>query len=128
MAFDKFKVSELKDIAEYFGIDIADLKSKSAILEALDTEGVTYEMYKTFLDAEEVTPDLPEKKPSKPEPKGNVVLVKMERANPSYEIDGHVFTREHPFVAMSEEDAEFIFDTQQGFRMATPKEIQEYYN
>jgi len=29
---------------------------------------------------------------------------------------------------MTEDDAEFIFSTQEGFRMATPNEIREYYN
>jgi len=52
----------------------------------------------------------------------------MERHNPSYQTYGHVFTREHPFVAMSEKDAQLIFDNEDGFRMATPKEIQEFYS
>jgi hypothetical protein len=29
---------------------------------------------------------------------------------------------------MHPDDAEFIFETQEGFRMATPREVQEYYN
>ena len=128
MSFDKLKISELKDVADYFGVDVSDVKGKSAIIEAMENEGVSYEMYNTFVNAEKAEIDLPERKSAKPAPKGDVVLVRMERANPSYEIDGHVFTREHPYVAMSPEDADFIFDTQEGFRMATPKEIQEYYN
>jgi len=128
MSFEKLKLSELKSIAENFGVDITDIKSKSGIIDAMENEGVTYEMYDTFANAEKAEVDLPARKQPKPAPNGNVVLVKMDRANPSYEIDGHVFTKEHPYVAMSEEDAEFIFETQQGFRMATPKEIQEYYN
>jgi hypothetical protein len=45
-----------------------------------------------------------------------------------YQTAGFTFTRDHPFVAMTESQAQFIFDTESGFRMATPKEIQEYYS
>jgi hypothetical protein len=41
---------------------------------------------------------------------------------------GHTFTKEHPFVAMKEDDAQAIFDKEDGFRIATPKEVQEFYN
>lgn len=128
MSFNNLKVSELKAAAEYFGIDITDLKPKSAIIEAIEDEGVSYEMYDAFMNAEKAEVNVEKPKSAKKEIKGEVVLVKMERANPSYEINGHVFTREHPYVAMSAEDADFIFESQDGFRMATPREIQEYYN
>jgi len=29
---------------------------------------------------------------------------------------------------MNKEDAQEIFDKEEGFRLATPKEVQEYYN
>jgi hypothetical protein len=29
---------------------------------------------------------------------------------------------------MTEENAQEIFDKEEGFRLATPKEVQEYYN
>jgi hypothetical protein len=51
----------------------------------------------------------------------------MERGNHSYQAMGHTFTQEHPFVAMPESDAQGIFDTQQGFRLATPREAQDFY-
>ena len=57
----------------------------------------------------------------------NSVLVKMERDNQSYNTMNYTFTREHPFVAMSETEAQSIFDNQEGFRLATPREVQEYY-
>ena len=41
---------------------------------------------------------------------------------------GFTFTKEHPFIAMSNEAAQAIFDKEEGFRLATPKEVQEYYN
>lgn len=128
MSFNSLKVNELKSVAEYFAINIDDVKAKSAIIERIEDEGVTFEMYESFMNAEKEEVEVLRRKPEKKEPKGDVVLVKMERANPAYEINGYLFTREHPYVAMEEVDANFIFDTQEGFRMATPKEIQEYYN
>jgi hypothetical protein len=60
---------------------------------------------------------------------GPEVLVKMERENYTYEIYGHMFTKEHPYIAMSSEDAQLIFDHDpRGFRIATPNEVKEYYS
>lgn len=52
----------------------------------------------------------------------------MERANHRYDTMGFTFTSKHPFVAMSEEQAQEIFDREEGFRLATPKEVQDFYN
>jgi len=60
--------------------------------------------------------------------KEDMVLVKMTRPNFSYEIMGHRFTKEHPFVAMDKDTAQAIFDKEEGFVMATPAEVQEFYN
>ncbi len=128
MSFATMKVNELKEIADYFGVNLEGIKGKPAILSVMEEEGVTYEMYQKFSDAERAEPEILSKPTKKPVVEGPTVLVKMERANPSYSINGYIFTREHPYVAMSETDAEFIFDTQEGFRMATPREVQEYYN
>ena len=129
MSFSTMKVSDLKEVAEYFAVDLEGVKGKPALLAALEEEGITYEMYAQFADAEKAEPELEPRKEKKVVPaNANLVLVRMDRENPSYDINGHTFTREHPYVAMTEEDAEFIFETQEGFRMATPREIQEYYN
>lgn len=129
MSFSTMKVSDLKEVAEYFAVDLEGVKGKPALLAALEEEGITYEMYAQFADAEKAEPELEPRKEKKAVPaNANLVLVRMDRENPSYDINGHTFTREHPYVAMTEEDAEFIFETQEGFRMATPREIQEYYN
>jgi hypothetical protein len=52
----------------------------------------------------------------------------MTRANFRYDIMGKTFTREHPFVAMTKEDAQKIFDKEEGFRLATPTEVREFYS
>jgi hypothetical protein len=131
MSFSDLKISELKKAAESFGVDLDGSKTKTEIVALLEEEGITYQMYDKFTNVEkqdieisEVEKKQREKKIMKTE---NSVLVKMERGNHSYQAMGHTFTQEHPFVAMSESDAQSIFDTQQGFRLATPREAQDFY-
>jgi hypothetical protein len=132
MSFETVKVAELKKIAEDFAVEIDGLKNKADIIAALSDEGVTWSVYqKTIEDIEksveedeyEVIPRLDPKK----ELSEDRVLVRMIRENFRYDIMGYTFTKEHPFVAMSEDDAQEIFDKEEGFRLATPKEVQEYY-
>ena len=131
MSFETLKVAELKKIAEDFAVDADSLKNKADIIAALSEEGVTWAVYqktiKDLEDAEEDSDDILPRFDSKKEQIGDTVLVRMTRANFRYDILNHTFTKEHPFVAMSEEDAQSIFDIEEGFRLATPKEVQEYY-
>lgn len=131
MSFETLKVSELREIADNFAVETEGLKNKADIIAALAEEGVTWAVYKkTTGDAEDDENNsdiLPRvgKKEVKPE---DMVLVKMTRANFRYDILGYTFTKEHPFAAMSKEDAQTIFDGEEGFRLATPSEVQEYYH
>jgi parvulin-like peptidyl-prolyl isomerase len=130
MSFIDLKISELKKVADSFGVDASSVKTKQEIVALLEEEGITYQMYDKFsnVEKEEIeTPEIEKKKREKIMKTENAVLVKMERGNHSYQAMGHTFSQEHPFVAMSESDAQRIFDTQSGFRLATPREAQEYY-
>jgi hypothetical protein len=131
MSFDTLKVSELKKIAEDFGVDIEDKKNKNDIIAALAEEGVTWSIYAKTLDKLEEEDMLTETE-TKPKAKSSntedTVLVRMTRANFRYDILGHTFTKEHPFVAMDKDAAQAIFDKEEGFRLATPKEVQDFYN
>lgn len=130
MSFDTLKVAELKVIATDFAVDTEGLKNKKDIIAALAEEGVTWSVYQSTLEAIERDTEeieiLPKFDP-KAQPE-DTVLVRMTRANMRYDIHGHTFTKDHPFVAMSEEDAQKIFDLEEGFRLATPKEVQDFYN
>lgn len=130
MSFDTLKVGELKAIAEDFAVETEGLKNKQDIIAALSEEGVTYELYtktlKDIEDAKEEIEILPVFDP-KAERTEDTVLVRMTRANFRYDILGHTFTQEHPFVAMHKDSAQEIFDIEEGFRLATPKEVQDYY-
>lgn len=133
MSFDTLKVSELKKVAEDFGVDIEDLKNKKDIIAALAEEGVSWSVYekttKTLeeADQEEAQEVLPRFDPKKDRPEDSV-LVRMTRANHRYDAMGFTFTQDHPFVVMTEEQAQEIFDKEDGFRIATPREAQEFYS
>jgi len=130
MSFDTLKVAELKSIAEEFAVETEGLKNKQDIIAALAEEGVTYAVYEKTLkdveDAKEEIEVLPVFDP-KAERTEDTVLVMMTRANFRYDIMGHTFTQDHPFVAMHKDAAQQIFDKEEGFRLATPKEVQDYY-
>jgi hypothetical protein len=131
MSFTELKITELRKAAESFAIETAGVKTKQEIIALLEEEGITYQMYDKFNNVKKEDIEIPEiekkKREQKTMNKENQVLVKMERSNFSYQALGHTFTQDHPFIAMSETDAQRIFDTQRGFRLATPREAQEYY-
>lgn len=133
MSFDTLKVAELRKIADDFAVDTEGLKNKNDIIAALAEEGVTWSVYnKTINKIEEETEDMLEEILPKFDPKAeqpeNTVLVRMTRDNFRYDIMGFTFTKEHPFVAMVSDKAQEIFDKEEGFRLANPKEVQDYYN
>jgi len=130
MSFDTLTVAELKEIATEFAVDTEGLKNKKDVIAAMAEEGVTYSVYAKTLEAIEAATEEIEVLP-KFDPKAqpeDTILVRMTRENMRYDIHGHTFTKDHPFVAMSEEDAQTIFDSEEGFRLATPKEVQDFYN
>ena len=133
MSFETLKVSELKKIAEDFGVEVDGIKNKADIIAALSEEGVTWSVYQKTTkaledEAEDVSEEVLPKFDPKKEQAEDSVLVRMDRANFRYDILGHTFTKEHPFVAMNKDQAQAIFDKEEGFRLATPKEVQEFYN
>jgi hypothetical protein len=133
MSFDTLKVSELKKVAEDFGVDTNGLKNKADVIAALSEEGVSWSVYeKTTQSLKDIAEEdkievLPKFDPNKAQAP-DTVLVRMDRANFRYDIMGYTFTKDHPFVAMNEKDAQNIFDVEEGFRVATPKEVQEFYS
>lgn len=132
MSFDTLKIAELKKIAEDFGVSTDELKNKNDVIAALAEEGVTWAVYqKTIKDIEDNLEEAPEPQ-AKFDPKKEIseddVLVRMTRANFRYDILGFTFTKDHPFVAMNKDQAQAIFDKEEGFRLANPKEVQEFYS
>jgi hypothetical protein len=131
MSFDTLKVAELKKSAEDFAVDTNSLKNKNDIIAALSEEGVTWAVYQqTIKNIEDETEEieiLPRFNP-KQDLAEDTVLVRMTRENFRYDIIGFTFTKQHPFIAMHKDKAQAIFDKEEGFRPATPKEVQDFYS
>lgn len=127
------KKAELEELADGFAVDLEDANTKAKIIERLKEEGVTDDVLASTDAGQPVSDDsdepataAPKKAPVKPE---DQVIVYMRKANPTYEIFGHRFTKQHPYVAMSEDDAQAIFDAEpRGFSIATPAQAKEYYS
>jgi hypothetical protein len=132
MSFNNLKLDELRKVAETFAVEHETAKNKADLIALLAEEGVSYDMYAKFTEAEKVEADIDiDERTTKgaPETPGiGQVLVKMERMNPRYDVNEFTFTQDNPFIVMTEKKAQEIFDTQQGFRLATPKEAQEFYS
>ena len=132
MSFNDLKLADLKSVADNFGVEIPEKISKNDLILLLEEEGVSFQMYEKFVNADKTEID------AGPAParinikKEDAILVRMDRANYSYQIatsQGVVtFTAEHPFVAVPASVAQEIFDYHAGFRPATPREVQEYYS
>lgn len=128
MSFETLKKEDLLTIADEYGVEVKPSDTKAVIVAALAEDGVNWDdvakVDKTVAEQDEVIKE--EKAEAKA--KGPKQLLKMLRANGSYEIRGIKFTKEHPFALVAEEDAEFIVENDpNGFRYATPKEAAEYY-
>ena len=132
MSVETLKISELKKIAEDFGVETEQSKNKTDVIAALAEEGVTWAVYqKTIKDITEALEEAPTetvKFDHKKDLPKDTVLVRMTRDNYSYDTLGYTFTKDHPFVAMKEEEAQEVFDREEGFRLANPKEAQDFYN
>ena len=130
MSLESMKLAELKKIAEEFAVDIDSVKTKAEVLAALAEEGVTSDLINNLkaVKKEEIPPAPVFANAEEFNQDPSSTLVKMERKNKSYETFGYSFSQEHPFVSMSMDAAMEILDTQEGFRLATPREVNEYYS
>jgi hypothetical protein len=136
MSYEQLNNDVLRQVAEHFGVDLEPKDTKKVIIGKLVEDGVSWDMYKeAFPDIEDIPdepqPDAPvEEKKEEPvtvRPKPTVLL-KMERQNPRFEVRGYSFSKDHPFLPVTEEDANYIITNIEGFRIAMPKEAEEFYS
>jgi hypothetical protein len=128
MSFDNLKIKELREVADSFAVEIPAKVTKQQLIMLLEEEGVTYSTYQKFYESEKVELDaVREADPRAQYQDQNIVLVKMVRGNPSYEWRGFTFTTRNPYLPMPERAAQALFDEVQGFVLATPREVQEFY-
>lgn len=132
MSFDTLKKEDLLKIADEYGVDVKPTDTKAVIIAAFAEDGVSWEdvakMDKTVAEKDAELKEDQAEKDAVEKSKLPKSLLKMIRANGTYEIRGYTFKREHPFALVAEDDAEFIVENDpDGFRYATPKEAQAFY-
>lgn len=136
--FEELTVPELKAVAEQFAVDLDGITKKADIVAEIKTLGVTWQMYADTLEpveedepveltALDVAPLAEDAAEPVEEEDEELIVVKMVRANFTYEIRGYRFTRQHPYALVKEEDADYLVEVDGGFRMASPREIREFY-
>jgi hypothetical protein len=114
--------AQLDAAAEHWGVDGA---TKREIVDALQEREVTLRDYfKVFGEDDEDQRDAAEVFQDGSES----VIVRMIRANPLYETHGFSFTRTHPFVVMRRAEAELLLKEEEGFRLSSQEETQDYYS
>ena len=134
---EALKKDELIKAAEFFGTDYKPSQKKGVIAAALAEDGVTFAMYEKQFATEATEPkdvvtdsgEAPKATaPAPAAPADPGQLVKMTRNNASFQIRGQTFTREHPYRLVAGADLDYILGNVEGFRLATPAEVQSYYN
>ena len=137
MSFQTLKKDILLQVAEDFAVDLPEDPTKADIISAFANDGVTWDMYKeAFPEVTELEDD--EDKTAKANDESETtkkfkapehsILLKMTRGNGTYQVRGYKFTREHPFVLVTEDDANYILENIDGFKIASPREASEYYS
>jgi len=133
MSFNDLKLTDLKTVADSFGVELTPKITKNNLIALLEEEGISYQMYEKFVSVEKEDVEVEVGQPARLSlDKENSILVKMDRENYSYQVgtpQGAInFSKEHPFVALPESIAQNVFDLHDGFRPATPREVQEFYS
>lgn len=136
MSFDKMKVDELRQIADDFAVDIDPKDNKSTVVAKLVENGVTWDYYQKQLgdqaEAEEnpapiVAPTPKFDEPAEAEEEARILL-RMTRENGTFEVRGARFTKANPYAIVRERDADYIIENYEGFRIASPREVKEFYS
>ena len=128
MSFNTMKLAELKGVAENFGVELPTKTSKAEVLSLLEEEGVSYQDYERFANVEKVEPEPQLGRKPVTEVAEDTMLIRMDRENYSYQVEGFTFTKEHPFAAVPLTVADYICRTHAGFRPALPSEAQAFYS
>lgn len=137
MSFKTLDVKQLRFVAEAFTLDVDEKATKPVLLAAIEEdEFVNWDDAVTALKTEGLWEEKDEKNVAVAKAEAIAVkaarpkdtVLKMLRANKSYEKMGYRFTASNPFCLVTSEDAEAITDSEpEGFRYASPKEVTEFY-
>jgi len=133
---ENLSLEQLKEVAAAFGTEVAPSAKEKGYRKALEEDGISWPMvardFPQFVPVEEEvevapggavainsTRNIAEERP---------ILIRMVRKNPTYEVRGYRFTQDQPFVPVTEEDADWLMENEEGFRQASPSEAREFFN
>lgn len=111
--------------------DYKDVYLDSDVKKAEDRKAAVEEEARLAAEAdpdEPVDEDTPVEQDLEPESKEDLILVRMDRKNGTYETHGLRFTKAHPYKPVPLSVGESIIKTEKGFSIALPSEVEEYYN
>ena len=126
-SFNDLDRSQLEAAASTFGVTIDGRWNDATLAGKLIEAGITMDQIEGAKGVLESTPSAAIEMFSEEKSGDTRAVVKMERPNRSYSVLGYKFTNEHPYVVMPEEDALWITDTVDGFRVAHPTEAAKFY-
>lgn len=137
MSFNTLKKPQLLAVAEGFGIEAGEKPTveslKAAIAEAdyVEWDQAVDILKRENLWTEEDAAKEEERRAeaiAEKEAQPKDTVLRMLRANKSYEAFGYHFTQSNPYALMTSEEAEALTDIDpEGFRYASPKEVAEFY-
>jgi hypothetical protein len=118
---------ELIDMATEFGLPIWGKKKDIAKRIVRFELGANVEETVKVEDVNNEVIDEEDPKTKEEAVSRGLVIVKMERNNSMYQAIGRTFSRNHPFAAVTEDEANHLIENIKGFRMATPREVERFY-
>lgn len=124
-SFNDLSRQQLERAAETFGVLIDGRWNDATLAGKLIEAGVTFDQ---ITAAQSVVGESNSAASmfTKDGTKGREVVY-MNRPNKSYSVLGYKFTSDHPYVVMPEDDALWITQTVDGFRIAHPTEAARFY-
>lgn len=131
MSFNEMKVGELRELADAYAVDINKSDNKEVIIRKMTENGVTWDYHVAQTANEtpgvERVPVAEFDEPAEDNGEGQILL-RMTRANGTFQVRGATFTQSNPYAIVKERDADYILETYEGFRIASPKEVREFYS
>lgn len=124
MSFSRMGLEKLKEVASFFDVPVESTDKKEDIVFKLDEGGKKYSDWKKFNERED---DEPSTGPDSIAFQ-STLLLKMVRQNPTLEVYGYRFTKDHPYQVVPADDAQRIIDQYEGFAIATPAEVKSFYD
>lgn len=154
MDFRRIDEKELKELAEFFVVDVTavdeDAPTKKELIASFkalsEEDAVSDDDYAIFLKSKEDAAALAESAKAEPVKKDELpdveakkskyadvdksdwVLLKFEGNNPRIDLLGFTFQKKHPFQQVPEDVAAYAVTKSEGFRLALPSELADFYN